>query len=188
MIRVILVCGTIGGLIVAVPMVATMLTMSEGPPGSAAFYGYLSIILGLTAVFLGIKHHRDKALGGVIRFVPALMVGLGISAIASLFWVIGWEISLSFSGFDFPAAYSQSMLEAARARGASQAELQQIIADSANFARRYANPLFRIPITFVEMFPIGVLVSVISAALLRNSRFLPARRNAAPREPSSTPR
>jgi hypothetical protein len=39
----------------------------------------------------------------------------------------------------------------------------------------YANPLYRLPITFVEMFPIGVLISAVSAALLRNSRFLPAR-------------
>jgi hypothetical protein len=180
MIRVILVCGTIGGLIVAVPMVWSMLTMTEAPSGNAAFYGYLSMILGLTAVFLGVKHHRDKALGGVIRFVPALLIGLGISAVASLFWAIGWEISLAYSGFDFAAAYSQSMLEAARAKGASEAELQQVAASSEAFTKMYANPLFRIPITFVEMFPIGALISVVSAALLRNSRFLPAR-GAAPR-------
>jgi hypothetical protein len=179
MIRVILVCGSIGGLIVAVPMVWSMLTMTAAPSGNAAFYGYLSMILGLTAVFLGIKHHRDKALGGVIRFVPALLIGLGISAVASLFWVVGWEISLAYSGFDFPAAYTQSVLDAARANGASEAELQQVAADAATFARRYANPLFRIPVTFVEMFPIGVLISVISAAVLRNSRVLPARRRAA---------
>jgi hypothetical protein len=177
MTRVILVCGTIAGLIVAVPMVWSMLSMTEAP-SNAAFYGYLSMILGLTAVFLGIRHYRDKVLGGVIRFVPALLIGLGISAVASLFWVVGWEISLALSGFDFPAAYSQSMVEAARAKGASEAELQQVIADAETFARRYANPLFRVPITFVEMFPIGVVISVIAAALLRNSRFLPARDNA----------
>ena len=44
----------------------------------------------------------------------------------------------------------------------------------------YANPLYRLPITFVEIFPIGVLISLISAVLLRNSRFLPARRSSAP--------
>lgn len=44
-----------------------------------------------------------------------------------------------------------------------------------DFRRQYANPLFRMPVAFVEIFPVGVLVSLISAALLRNSRFLPAR-------------
>ena len=127
-------------------------------------------------MFLGVKHYRDKVLGGVIRFVPALLVGLGISAVASLVYVVGWEISLALSGFDLGAETSRLLLEAARARGASEAELQKVAADAAAFAEMYANPLYRVPITFVEMFPIGALIAVISAALLRNSRFLPATR------------
>ena len=43
------------------------------------------------------------------------------------------------------------------------------------FKIQYADPLFRLPMTFVEIFPVGVLVSLISAGLLRNRRFLPAR-------------
>jgi hypothetical protein len=67
------------------------------------------------------------------------------------------------------------MVEAAKARNATPAELQQAIAEAESFARMYAKPWIRMPITFVEMFPVGVLISLISAALLRNSRFLPAR-------------
>jgi hypothetical protein len=113
-------------------------------------------------------------LGGVIKFGPALLVGLGISAVASLFWVVGWEITLA-SGFDFGAAYESSVVEAARARGASVAEIEQVRADAESFLRTYDNLLIRLPITFAEMFPIGVVISLISAAVLRNSRFLPAR-------------
>jgi hypothetical protein len=175
-IRIILIYGVIAGLIVAVPMGWGMLTLTEETvPENAALYGYLSMLVALTMVFLGIKHHRDKALGGVIKFAPALMIGLGISAVASVFWAVGWEISLALTGFDFAAAYTQSLLEAATARGASEAELAQVVADAEAFTRMYANPLVRFPITFVEMFPIGVLISLIAAALLRNSRFLPAR-------------
>ena len=179
MLRIILIYGIVGGLIVAVPMAVSMSTTTAGTvPENAALYGYLSMLLAFTMVFVGIKHYRDKVLGGVIRFVPALGVGLGISAVASLFWVVGWEITLA-TGFDFGSAYSDSVVEAARARGAPPAELEAIRAEAADFLRLYANPLFRLPITFVEMFPIGVLISVISAALLRNSRFLPARGRAA---------
>src|SRR3546814_12654255 len=35
--------------------------------------------------------------------------------------------------------------------------------------------MFRLPMTFVEIFPVGVLVSLVSAAVLRNPRVLPAR-------------
>lgn len=56
-----------------------------------------------------------------------------------------------------------------------EAELAKVTADAESFATMYRNPLFRVPITFIEMFPVGVLISTISAALLRNSRLLPAR-------------
>jgi hypothetical protein len=173
---IILVYGIAAGLVVAVPMVALMLTLTaETAPDNGALYGYLTMIIALTAVFLGVKHYRDKVLGGAVRFVPALLVGLGISAVASVIYAIGWEISIALTGFDFAAASTRAMVEAARARGASAAELDQVTEQAAAFARMYANPLFRFPITFVEMFPIGVVVAALSAALLRNSRFLPTR-------------
>ena len=48
-------------------------------------------------------------------------------------------------------------------------------AEMAQFGEMYANPLIRMPITFIEIFPVGLVISLIAAALLRNSRFLPAR-------------
>lgn len=181
MLRVILIHGVIGGVIVAVPMLVSMLTTSAGDiPENAALYGYLSMLLAFTMVFVGIKRYRDKVQGGVIGFARALGVGLGISAVASLFWVVGWEITLA-TGFDFGTAYTDSVVAAAEARGAPAAEIDRIRSETADFLARYANPLFRLPITFVEMFPIGVLISLLSAALLRNSRFLPAR--ASPKSP-----
>ncbi len=43
-------------------------------------------------------------------------------------------------------------------------------------AESYRNPLFRIPMTFIEIFPVGLLVALISAALLRNPKLLPDNR------------
>ena len=175
MLRIILIYGVIGGIIVVVPMLVSTFTLTEDTvPENAALYGYLSMLLAFTMVFVGIKHYRDKVLGGVIRFLPALGVGLGISAVASLFWVVGWEITLA-TGFDFGSAYMDSVVTAAQARGAPAAEIEQIRAETAEFLASYANPLVRLPMSFVEMFPIGVLISLISAAVLRNSRFLPGR-------------
>jgi hypothetical protein len=103
--RTILIYGIVGGIIVALPMALTMrTTAAESIPDNAALYGYLFMLLAFTMVFVGIKRYRDKALGGVIGFVPALGVGLGISAVASLFWVVGWELTLA-AGFDFGSAY-----------------------------------------------------------------------------------
>ena len=109
-------------------------------------------------------------------FGTTLLLGLDrISTVASLIYAIGWEICLAYGNFDFADFYSKMMIDAARAKGATEAELQKVIADAQSFVTMYRNPLFRIPITFIEMFPVGILISLISAALLRNPRLLPAR-------------
>jgi uncharacterized protein DUF4199 len=174
--RIVLIYGIVAGLIVAVPMVASMLLLTaQTAPDNGALIGYLTMIVALTAVFLGVKHYRDKVLGGAVKFVPALLVGLGISAVASAIYALGWELSIALTGFDFGAAYAQTMLDAARAKGASAEELARVTEQAASFSRMYANPLYRLPITFVEMFPVGVVISALSAAILRNSGFLAAR-------------
>jgi len=170
--------GIIGGLIVAVPMVWRMASLdatASADPLGGMLVGYLTMLVALTMVFVGIKQYRDKTLGGVIRFLPALGVGLGISAVASLLYVIGWEISMKISDWDFTNWYANSMIESAKAAGATPEKLAKVMADVQEFRESYGNPLVRIPFTFIEIFPVGLLVSVISAAILRNSRVLPAR-------------
>jgi Protein of unknown function (DUF4199) len=169
--------GIIAGVIVATPMIWQMVTYKPGgsEPVSGMLLGYLTMLVALTAVFIGIKQYRDKVRGGVIKFGPAFALGLGISAVASLLYMIGWEISMALSDFDFSSFYASAMIDGAKARGASAAELQKVTADAAAFTQMYANPVWRMCMTFIEMFPVGILISLISAALLRNSRLLPAR-------------
>ncbi len=177
MLRIILIYGLIGGVIVGAPMLWGMLTIDpNGPmPENGALVGYATMLVALTGVFLGVKHYRDKEKGGVIKFLPALGVGLGISAVASLGWVIAWEISLVVTKFDFVAAYYGAMIEQAQADGADAEKIAQLRSEQTGFAEMYSNPVIRMGITFIEMFPLGVVISLISAGLLRNSRFLPAR-------------
>jgi hypothetical protein len=175
MTRIILIFGIAAGLIVAVPMDLMVANSEHGSAAQSYFAGYLVMVLALSLIFFGVKRLRDRELGGVIRFVPALLAGLGISAVAGVIYVIGWEITLAVTDFAFIDSYSSAAVEAARAKGASAADIAAIVAQMDEFRRQYANPFFRLPMTFIEIFPVGVLISLISAALLRNSRFLPAR-------------
>jgi hypothetical protein len=187
MTRIILIYGAVGALTVGSLMIWGMLSWTpeqmagggEGSMDSGLIVGYLTQIVALTTVFLGIKHFRDRERGGVVKFLPAFLVGLGISAVASLGWIIGWEIVLA-SGFDYQALMNKMTTQQAAASGATGAALEQKIAEGQAFMKLYMeNPFVRLPITFIEMFPIGVIISLISALLLRNSRFLPARQAAA---------
>jgi hypothetical protein len=175
MLRTILIFGLAAGMVVAVPMNLMMIFGKEGDGSHSLYTGYALMLLAFTFTFLGVKHYRDRTLGGVIRFLPALLVGLGISAVASLIYVFAWEITLHATDFAFIEDYSAAMIEGARAKGASASELAKKAAEMETMKTQYANPLFRLPMTFAEIFPVGLLVSLVSAGLLRNSRFLPMK-------------
>ena len=138
--------------------------------------GYATMLVALSAVFVGIKQYRDHELGGVIRFWPAFGMGVAMTVVAGILYVLAWEASQALSDGDFMAAYSNYVLEQARAKGEDAAALAKLSAEMAEFKVVYANPWFRLPMVFSEIFPVGVLVSLVSAALLRRPTFLPARR------------
>lgn len=176
MLRTIFLFGLISGAIVAGPMFAVLALNPEGHGGTnSMLFGYTMMVVALSLVFFGVKQHRDRVLGGVIRFWPALFMGLGISLVASVIYVAGWETTLALTKMDFIGGYAETQIAAARAKGMSAAELDALIRQMEQMKAQYANPLFRLPMTFVEIFPVGLLVSLVTAALLRNSRFLPAR-------------
>ncbi len=170
--------GVVAGLIVGVPLFGMAVSMQGKPPPSyGVVLGYLIMLVALSAVFLAIKRHRDVDCGGVIRFWPAFGLGLGISFVASVFYVVAWEAALAVTGMDFAGEYAKLLVEQQKAQGVSGEALDRFVADMAKFQAQYADPLFRVPMTLVEIFPVGLLVSLVSAGLLRNSRFMPVRRN-----------
>ena len=177
MLRTILKYGVIAGLIVGGFEVGTVLVFAGEPPLKyGMLIGYTTMLIALSAVFVGIKKHRDVDRGGVIGFWPALGVGMGISFIAGIFYVAAWEAVQAMTHMDFADSYARAMIASEKAKGASAQALAKLSSDMATFKVQYANPLFRLPMTFIEIFPVGVLVSIVSAGLLRNSRFLPVRR------------
>lgn len=176
MLKKILSYGTIAGLIVGVPLSALVLTMADAPPPAWGMaVGYLMMLVALSTVFVAVKRHRDVALGGVIRFWPALGLGLGISAVASLVYLAAWEASTAVSGVDFARSFTDGLIAEQRAKGVSGEALAKFVAEMESFKVQYANPLYRLPIIFLEIFWVGVVVSLVCAGLLRNPRFLPAR-------------
>jgi len=178
MLRTILLYGIIGGLIVALPWVLGLHAMV--PRQYAEVAGYAVMIVALTTVFIAIKDYRDRVLGGVIKFLPALGIGLGITVVAGVFYVGGFELYQMMTGSNYIEGYITHAIEAERAKGTTGAELQAFVASMENMRTMMANPAIRMVATFgLEFLPVGLVISLISAGLLRNSRFLPARSAAA---------
>jgi hypothetical protein len=176
MLKKILSYGVVAGLIVGIPLSCITISMSgQTMMRYGMVIGYLIMLIALSTVFVGIKRHRDADLGGVIKFWPAFGLGLGISFIAGVIYVLSWEAACAIAHLDFAGSYSKAMIAEQQAKGVSAEALAKLTMQMEQFKLQYANPLYRLPMTFAEIFPVGVLVSLVSAALLRNSRFLPAR-------------
>ncbi|MEM9333550.1 MAG: DUF4199 domain-containing protein [Pseudomonadota bacterium] len=167
--------GLIAGAIISA-VVALSLTLENASDHLAGleWLGYAVMIIAFSMIFVAIKSYRDRELGGVIKFGTAFGIGIGVTLVASLIYVVAWEINLHLTDFAFMEEYTASMIEAKAASGASEAELAEYRAEMDVMKAQYSNPLFRLPITFIEIFPVGLLITLISAAVLRNSRVLPA--------------
>jgi hypothetical protein len=173
MINIAFLFGTIGGLIVSAGMLVGIIVLPEHG-GASLWYGYLTMLLAMSMIFFGVKRYRDTAGGGVIKFLPALMLGLGIAVVAGVIYVLAWEVYEAATNYRFADSYMNAVIAAKRAAGGSGPALDATIAQMQTFKTNYANPLYRMAMTFTEIFPVGVLISLISAAILRNSKVLPA--------------
>ena len=172
--RIILTYGVIAGTIELALLALSMGLIGEhGSMGMVL--GYLSMLIAMSLVFVGVKKYRDERLGGVIRFWKALGVGLGIAGMACLFYVIGWEAYMWSTDYTFMEKFTASELAKLQAAKASAAEIARFKADMQGFAELYANPLSRMLVTLSEISPVAVLVPLISASLLRKPGFMPAK-------------
>lgn len=172
--RTILGYGLLSGAVIIGGIIITIV-IGGGAPHSSVWLGYLIMLVGLSSILLAIKQHRDKVLGGVIKFWPAFLIGLGVAVVASLAYVLIWEVYLALTHYSFMDQYVAATLAQRKAAGLSGEAYAKLAADLEAMKRSYANPLYRLPMTFAEIFPVGLLVTLVSAALLRNPRFLPAR-------------
>ena len=131
--------------------------------------GYTSMVLAFLLVFFGIRAYREE-LGGSIGFGKAFQVGILITLVVCAIYVVSWEIV--YWGFwpDFLDQYNAHALAKLRASGATEAAIQAAQAQMAKFAKLYKNPLFNVGMTFLEIFPVGLIVTLVSAAILRRKQ------------------
>jgi hypothetical protein len=166
--------GLLSGLVSIVTLITGLALSGDKSFFSSEWFGYLVMLVALTFIFVGVKRYRDVERGGVIKFVPAFLMGLAIAAAAGVAYVAVWEIYLALTDYKFMDQYIAGIVRAKQAAGLSGAALAEELAKLESMRASYANPLFRIPMTFLEIFPVGLLVSLVSALLLRNPKLLPA--------------
>jgi hypothetical protein len=129
--------------------------------------GYASMLIAFSLIFVAIINYRDKQNGGVITFGKAFLIGLYITLIGSTVYVVIWLISYYFFIPDYLDKYMANYLAELKTSGASPAKINAETAEMAGYMEMYKNPFFNAMMTYMEILPVGLIVSLISAAILR---------------------
>jgi len=176
--KIILVFGSIAGAIVGGMLLITVPLYEKGilKIGNGEWLGFTTMIIGLSLIFFGVKSYRDGELDGVITFGKGLKVGVLIAVLASLIYAVSWEIAYNTMSGDFKKQYNDARVETLKSQGISEVKLQEEMKRMEENAMHYKNPFIRFGITLMEIFPVGMLIALLSAALLKRKKFLPSTR------------
>ncbi len=167
----IIIYGIIAGIIVSVLMLISVNSTShrEGDfdYNRSLFIGYASMLIAFSLVYVGIRNYRNKYNGGIIGFGKAFQIGIMIVLIASTMYVIAWLIDYFFFIPDFMEKYSAHMIEQLKASGASQTEIDNQTKEMANMSAMMKNPFYNAMMTYLEILPVGLVVTLISSLILK---------------------
>ena len=174
--RIVLVFGLISGAIAAGLIWILIAVQNSGKVDieNGMVFGYATMIIALSLVFFGVKSYRDNN-GGHITFLKGLQVGILISLICGVCYAASWELYYRGSGQEFLQKYTAHNLDKMKQDGASDAEIEKARADAEKFMEIYENFFVRFGFTLLmEILPVGIIVTLISAALLRKREVLQA--------------
>lgn len=159
--------GGIAGLLVCLGMFGSFFLLDQSYLFNE-MWGAAMMIPSFIVVVFGVKKFCDSTQPEVTRFTAGAIVGFAIVGVMSVVYAIGWELYLYLTDYSFMEQYIMNERILAEERGVQGAELSLLQDQMQTAAEAYANPFFRFGITIMEIFPLGVLVALISVLLLRN--------------------
>jgi len=168
--KTVLTFGLISGVIMSLMMMATLPFMEQIGFDYGMVIGYTTIVLSFMLVFFGIRSYRDNVAGGNITFGKAFAVGILITLVSSLCYVATWEVIYFKIMPDFAEKFTKYAVDKVIASGASTEVINAKIQEMKNLKVMLDNPLINAAIAFTEPFPIGLIVTLISSAILRTKR------------------
>ena len=177
--KVVITFGLIAGaiMILAIFVSGTLIEREILPIAWIEVTGYTTMLIALSMVFFGIKSYRDKHSNGSITFWKGVQIGVLISLIGSVMYFAGGELYNAVNPHFFPKVmqrFSEHQITNMKAKGASDDEIIKKNEEMAQVLVMFKNPLIRFAVFVMEMFPVGIVVTLVSAGLLRKREMLPA--------------
>jgi hypothetical protein len=168
--RIVLTFGLIAGAILSAMMLLTLPFQDKIGFDNGAIIGYTTMVLAFLMVFFGVRSYRDHVANGTVTFGRAFIVGLMITAIASVCYVATWEVIYYKLAPDFGDKYAAYSVEKAKQSGATEAQIAERTKQMAEFKEMYKNPLVNIAYTLLEPLPVGLVFTLVTAGVLSRKR------------------
>jgi hypothetical protein len=168
--KTVLTFGLISGAVAALLTFSTMPFVYRFGFDKGLIVGYTNIVVSLLLVPFGIRSYRENIGGGNITFGRAFAVGILITLISCICYVLAWEIVYYNFLPDFAEKYTAYMVEKAKASGATQQVIDATLQEMKGMKAILDNPLSFAAVGFTEPFPVGLIITTISAAILRKKR------------------
>lgn len=132
---------------------------------SNALIGYAVLIIIFSMIFFGVRNYRNKELDGIISFGKAMKTGSFIALVGATLYVVVWLFYYYLFVPDFMDVYTLHVLKEAAQSGAD--ELAARTSEMETFKELYKSPVWVILITYAEVLPVGLLVALVSAFILK---------------------
>jgi hypothetical protein len=133
------------------------------------------MVASFLLIYFGIRSYRDNILAGQISFGRAFACGILITLITTVCYVVTWEIVYFNFMPHFMDSYFAAQVHKVQSSGLDPATTAARIAAIQRSQQSYQNPLINAAYTFMEPLPVGLIITLISAAILRRKApFKPA--------------
>lgn len=136
--------------------------------------GWVGMLVSFAIIFIGIKSYRDNQGQGSITFWKAVQIGVLITLVASVIHAIGWQI-YNIVNPDWNRFFFEKYIEykmQALSDPADQAAIAAVNGEVDMLRSIYDNPIVAFIATALFLVPAGIIVTLISALLLRRKHEL----------------
>ena len=171
--KIVLTFGLIAGVMLSVLTDGSLLLANKIGSGHSMAIGYTIMVASFLLIYFGIRSYRDNHLDGRISFARAFTCGLLITLITTLCYVVTWEVVYFNFLPHFMDSYFAAQIHHVQTAGLDPATTAAQIAAIQHSQQLYQNPLVNMAYTFIEPLPVGLLITLISAVLLRRKRPAP---------------
>jgi hypothetical protein len=171
MIRIAIRYGSLSGIILVCLMFATGMYWGENIDfGLAEKVGYVTMVLGLSMIYIGTRDFRNIHHMEHFSFGKGLLAGLFITLVASCFYVAGWMVYSTTLDPDFMDRYYEYSVDQLKSKNLSDEKLNVKLDQMSKYKEVYKSPVIQILISFFEILPVGFLMSVVFAFILRKRK------------------